>query len=592
MLLRAALLSLLTPSAALACGGFFCNAGTPVDQTKEQILFVVDDVEGWVEVQVQIAYTGPAESFAWVVPVPSVPEVAIASDAVLNLLGASTQPVFSIQTEYLGYCQPEASTNDTDAFGNADTAAGGGGPGGGGGAPNPVLVLSEAQVGPYDQVTLSATDADALVSWLQTNGYAIPTTMSAALAPYISTTGIFVAFKLQKNQTTGQIAPIAMKYAARSAMIPLVLTSVAAQPDMRVIPMVLHRSKRAVPDNYLHVRVDEARIDWAARGANYDEVVTQAANEAGGQAFATDSLLTDTSALRNAFAWANSVNRSALHRATDPDQFINTMLMEGIPSSADTLALLRTWVPMPASAVAAGISESSWYNCIACYPNHPPTIPFDPIGLTAALWERVVIPSVHMRTLLGTYPRLTRLSSSMSAAEMTSDAMFTMIDDPTIIPSLRTAVYTMECWRGETLSNAHRWVDLRDGRRVYLPPIAQLPSFGGSDAAWLASLNVPAALQIEDYAPDGAITTLVDNSARARAGLNAAAETLGAPYSYPDPPVGDDDEPATPETPEAPDADLTEGAEPADTACGCAEGSPAPVAWAWIALAGLMRRRR
>ena len=43
-----------------------------------------------------------------------------------------------------------------------------------------------------------------------------------------------------------------------------------------------------IPTNNLHVQINEARIDWFNGGFNYNEVVTEAANEVGGQAFAAD----------------------------------------------------------------------------------------------------------------------------------------------------------------------------------------------------------------------------------------------------------------------------------------------------------------
>ena len=36
-------LTLLAPSSALACGGFFCSSAAPVVQTGESVLFVIDD---------------------------------------------------------------------------------------------------------------------------------------------------------------------------------------------------------------------------------------------------------------------------------------------------------------------------------------------------------------------------------------------------------------------------------------------------------------------------------------------------------------------------------------------------------------------
>ena len=79
-LVLAALASAAT--SAWACGGLFCDTSgagggppLPVDQNGERIVFVVDSAAGLVCSHVQIQYRGAPESFAWVVPVPSVPTI-------------------------------------------------------------------------------------------------------------------------------------------------------------------------------------------------------------------------------------------------------------------------------------------------------------------------------------------------------------------------------------------------------------------------------------------------------------------------------------------------------------------------------------
>ena len=91
----AALLTWAVPSSAHACGGTFCDAGPqsmPVDQTGENILFVIED--GRVEAHIQIQYTGNPEQFAWIVPVMATPEVSVGSDQLFQNLLDATVPTF------------------------------------------------------------------------------------------------------------------------------------------------------------------------------------------------------------------------------------------------------------------------------------------------------------------------------------------------------------------------------------------------------------------------------------------------------------------------------------------------------------------
>src|SRR4029078_5960983 len=86
--------------AAHACGGFFCNqpqpnGPLPIAQAAENVLFVMDtDAQGVhrVEAHIQIAYTGPATSFSWIVPVTTVPTVDVGWDILFHRVGPPTRP--------------------------------------------------------------------------------------------------------------------------------------------------------------------------------------------------------------------------------------------------------------------------------------------------------------------------------------------------------------------------------------------------------------------------------------------------------------------------------------------------------------------
>src|SRR5688572_6239528 len=80
---------------AAACGGFFCsNISQPVAQAGEQIAFSIEE-DGTVTAVIRITWSGPAESFAWIVPVPQVPEIATGSDAIFDALWNATAVTFT-----------------------------------------------------------------------------------------------------------------------------------------------------------------------------------------------------------------------------------------------------------------------------------------------------------------------------------------------------------------------------------------------------------------------------------------------------------------------------------------------------------------
>src|SRR6266516_3474124 len=84
-------LMLQAPGVASACGGFFCTT-VPVDQSAEQIIFAMDP--GKVTTYVQINYTGSPDNFAWVLPVPTVPTLAVADMNTFRDLNRMTTPLF------------------------------------------------------------------------------------------------------------------------------------------------------------------------------------------------------------------------------------------------------------------------------------------------------------------------------------------------------------------------------------------------------------------------------------------------------------------------------------------------------------------
>ena len=120
----------LTSSNAEACGGFFCNNQNPTIQTGERILFSVDGDN--IRAYVQVFYDGPADDFAWIIPVASNPDVGVGTDAVFTQLGISTRPQFQVTEEIDASCYDLGFMSQGDEFASFDggTAESGGAEGG------------------------------------------------------------------------------------------------------------------------------------------------------------------------------------------------------------------------------------------------------------------------------------------------------------------------------------------------------------------------------------------------------------------------------------------------------------------------------
>ena len=194
---------LLAPTSALACGGFFCDVNEPVEQSGEDIFFYMDTEAGTVEAHIQIEYQGPAEQFAWIVPVSAVPTLGVGTDSLFSVLSTTFQPRFQLAYDYDGECKTENryyNQSDLDAAMSASES--GGVPSAAGGTYAGVTVVDTAQVGPYETVTLLADTSTALLDWLIENGYDLPPTLDPVLQPYVADGQAFVALRLQKDMTT------------------------------------------------------------------------------------------------------------------------------------------------------------------------------------------------------------------------------------------------------------------------------------------------------------------------------------------------------------------------------------------------------
>ncbi|MBW2587088.1 MAG: DUF2330 domain-containing protein, partial [Deltaproteobacteria bacterium] len=280
------------PEPAQACGGLFCSASAPVNQAAERIIFS-KNADQTVTAVVQIQYQGPSEEFAWVLPVPGIPEVDVSSDLAFTRLQQASNPQYTFTTVVEGKCKQVRGSSGSDASGPSPNF-GSGGAGGNGG----VNVLASGTVGPYDYVVIEPDMnyekvGDVVVEWLTSEGYDVvppggdPDDISMLLGGYLQGGMNLIAFRLTKGNDNGTIRPIRITYESDQPMIPIRPTAVAANDDMGVMVWVLGES-RAVPVNYKSLELNQALINWLTGGSNYNQVVVAAANQAGGQGFVSE----------------------------------------------------------------------------------------------------------------------------------------------------------------------------------------------------------------------------------------------------------------------------------------------------------------
>jgi uncharacterized protein (TIGR03382 family) len=484
---------LLSVASSWACGGLFCDATQPVDQAAETIVFGIDESSGTVDVHVQIAYQGASDDFAWIVPVPAEPELFVSTDALFTQLSQPTDPIFTLGRDRTGVCDvlfPLAAKAENSLI-DSDSIGGG------------VTVLSEAQVGPYDTVILEATSADLLVAWLQDAGYDLPEDLEPVLAPYVADGQAFVALKLSTGRDSGDLQPLGMRYSGSAGSIPIQLTSIAAVPDLPLEVYVLGDA-RAVPDNYMHVTLNDAAIDWWNQGANYPEVLSIGADEAGGHAFATE-FSSSLEPFRGGL-WTRDMEEAVgvwLRDEVSPVSWIETTQMAGFPQSAAMLALYQDVAPFPAELEAQGVTVQQFYANIRAYQQYVGADGWDPAAATDRLAAEIA-PGLHeAEDLLGRHAHVTRMTSTLDAEEMTVDPIFVLNRDvPQEISNRRTATEVQHCgfFEGE---GSERTLALEDGREIPLPSSDWLARKGLTELDAIEPLTRPAAILVEDLGAEG-----------------------------------------------------------------------------------------
>jgi hypothetical protein len=302
--------SQLAATDAAACGGFFCSSG-PVDQAEESILFEVEE-DGQISTVVQVTYNGDPGDFSWVIPVPEVPELDVVPALTLDILNQWGQPRIIPRPSTYDSCE-DWEDYPTSGYGCGPTAPAyenaGPGEGEGEGEPPAVDIVELPRIGPYDEIrVVSSNDPQELIGWLNTNGYIITPAMEPLVVEYVSEGQKFLALKLAPDAGVQDISPIKFTCPGEFPTIPLRLTAVAAEPDMRILVHVA-AGETYQPMNYQRVNIDTnmVRSDLWGWRTNYEQVIAYQVDQAGGRGFVVERA-GDAAPVRESIASVNPSN--------------------------------------------------------------------------------------------------------------------------------------------------------------------------------------------------------------------------------------------------------------------------------------------
>lgn len=497
----------MTPDVAEACGGTFCDGvipgPMPVDQSGENVIFVIGDTESEVHIQITIDPNTNAENFGWLIPLTAVPEFSVGSQPLFDQIRAASVPQYDITTTFENCGQNNSSGGSNVTGGDPGDSAGGTGAGdeGASSGGGPVVLLEEA-VGAFQVAVLQDTEVAPIKKWLEDNGYLWDAKAEPILMQYLAEGNVIAALKLRRSETINDIHPITLRYPSSETCFPLRLTRIAAVEDMDIRVFVL-AEHRAAPTNYKHVLVNPLKIDWLNRAPNYKDVITQA----------VDAFMADGRAFVTEFAGKSDVvNTAAIYSPSwdenefiglDPLQAVQTLNNQGLGACYDSFdcqwnhplvyGLLLEFLPPP-----QGVEPAEFYAYLSNYEADIDLVKWDMgSGFAAGLLERVITPGIHGEELIQTWPYLTRMYTTISPSEMMEDPIFHVNASLPDVEALRTA-------QNYVLCNNDSVVTLPGGDEFYIPGGGPWPEIPGEEF-W--------AEEIQTVAIKGAPMTIVNNTA-------------------------------------------------------------------------------
>lgn len=242
------------------------QASPPTTDVQQAYLMHFDGME---TLCLQSNYRGPRANFAWVVPVPSRPQVSKGHRDTLAAIEAKTRPTLVTHKAEGGGFKLGCSA----AEGLADETELG------------VRVLESGRVGELEMVVLGARDGEGLLQWLQRNGFHVPAKARPVLDEYARLEFYFVALRFAADAlddvkaeapNAAVAAPggtgatgrsdglcIELRFATEQPFFPLAISSAGSDAQCEILVFTI-TERRQEPTNYLGVELQKLMYDERA----------------------------------------------------------------------------------------------------------------------------------------------------------------------------------------------------------------------------------------------------------------------------------------------------------------------------------------
>jgi hypothetical protein len=247
-----------------ADGGFFPvdveEMGNTAESPNQRAIIIHD---GQIETMIiQVKYSGNVRDFAWVIPLPSLPEensIQVEGDSIFTLLHERTQPkVYRVNSSNYGWGGGGKLGNDSGGLEEIPSAQ--------------VQVWHNLAVGPYQVEVISGTSTQALRDWLNNHGYNYSPAADAVLDFYIQKSWYFMATKIMVesqaniNNSTFQAGLPGLKvtFPTDKPVFPLRISEIssAKENEIQIYVAAYHRM---ISDSYNTYAMDQNEVESLIR---------------------------------------------------------------------------------------------------------------------------------------------------------------------------------------------------------------------------------------------------------------------------------------------------------------------------------------
>ncbi len=277
----AATAALVAPRSADACGGCFVPPSTPTVVSGHRMVMAVSPTQSTLWDQIQ--YAGEPEEFAWVLPIKPGARIETATAAFFEVLEATTvtriqQPQVNCGGGSNGGVGCGSAAGALSELDGASAEAPG----------DPVEVVHQGTVGPYETVTLSTEQPGALNDWLTSHGYAVDPSTQPIIDAYVAEEFDFIALRLLPGKGVQEMTPVRVVSPGGGLSLPLRMVAIGTGALTPIVLYVVGEGRYTV-QNFPEARLQTSLLSWNFRTSesNYEDLRLQALTANGNASFLT-----------------------------------------------------------------------------------------------------------------------------------------------------------------------------------------------------------------------------------------------------------------------------------------------------------------